>query len=528
MKKCPACGKANSNESAFCTDCGAKLPSGDEMKICPGCGKEIPAAEAFCHLCGTKQPAAKAPEEAPSARTEREDEGVKIWPASTRSGGTGRAAGEDVRRAAETTRRTAARSSSRYVEELEGDPVEEEDYDDRKSYSARPSRKAAYRDDYDDDYDDDDDYEDEGMSLGMKIAIAVLGIAALAAVAAVVMVIMGGNRLFGSRKETQPTQAAAVETTAAPTEAPTTAPAPTEPEVAETAPAKTYGEPQVIHATVTATSCLDLAYYNPDYLMDLNADTAWAEGEEGLGEGTELTYSFNNKTWIYGIAILPGFQRSEDTFNSYSMPSKLTVDTGKVEIPISLAKYKANFSNPSSSCAYFKFSQPVQSDQVKVRIEEVKAGSTYKDTCITEMFFFYYPASESQAASSRPQITSAGWSGTPSGGGQPAATQADQQPQAGETTAAQASSDGDYVLPNSSNAYISASDLAGLSKEQLRLARNEIYARHGYRFNGADLKAYFESKSWYSGTISPDDFDESVLNEYEIANITTIRNAENQ
>ena len=172
----------------------------------------------------------------------------------------------------------------------------------------------------------------------------------------------------------------------------------------------------------------------------------------------------------------------------------------------------------------------MQADQVTVRIDEAKAGTTYKDTCITEMFFFSYPASEAQAASSRPQITSAGWSGTPAGavGEQSAATQAAQQPQSGETAAAQTSSDGDYVLPNSSTAYISASDLAGLSKEQLRLARNEIYARHGYRFNGADLKSYFESKSWYNGTISPDDFEESVLNEYEIANITTIRNAENQ
>jgi hypothetical protein len=27
--------------------------------------------------------------------------------------------------------------------------------------------------------------------------------------------------------------------------------------------------------------------------------------------------------------------------------------------------------------------------------------------------------------------------------------------------------------------------------------RNEIYARHGYVFNSADLKKYFGSQSWY-------------------------------
>lgn len=36
-----------------------------------------------------------------------------------------------------------------------------------------------------------------------------------------------------------------------------------------------------------------------------------------------------------------------------------------------------------------------------------------------------------------------------------------------------------------------------LSKSELRLARNEIFARHGYRFKSADLKQYFEKQPWY-------------------------------
>ena len=45
----------------------------------------------------------------------------------------------------------------------------------------------------------------------------------------------------------------------------------------------------------------------------------------------------------------------------------------------------------------------------------------------------------------------------------------------------------------------------GLSKADLRLARNEILARHGRIFNSDDLKTYFEGKSWYSGTVAPED-----------------------
>ena len=39
---------------------------------------------------------------------------------------------------------------------------------------------------------------------------------------------------------------------------------------------------------------------------------------------------------------------------------------------------------------------------------------------------------------------------------------------------------------------------------------NEIWARHGRKFKNNWLQSYFNSQSWYSGTIEPDDF----LNKY--------------
>ena len=44
---------------------------------------------------------------------------------------------------------------------------------------------------------------------------------------------------------------------------------------------------------------------------------------------------------------------------------------------------------------------------------------------------------------------------------------------------------------------LTAADLAGKSKEYLRLMRNEIYARHGKTFQSADLQKYFSGKCWY-------------------------------
>ena len=75
-----------------------------------------------------------------------------------------------------------------------------------------------------------------------------------------------------------------------------------------------------------------------------------------------------------------------------------------------------------------------------------------------------------------------------------------------------------YILPFSDSMYYSKSDLYGLSKWECKLARNEIYARHGRRFNDDSLQTYFSQFDWYSPRIDPDDFKESMLNKYEIKN----------
>lgn len=54
-----------------------------------------------------------------------------------------------------------------------------------------------------------------------------------------------------------------------------------------------------------------------------------------------------------------------------------------------------------------------------------------------------------------------------------------------------------YILPDSATKILTANDLKGLSKTQLDLARNEIFARHGRKFKRQDVQSYFETKSWY-------------------------------
>lgn len=61
------------------------------------------------------------------------------------------------------------------------------------------------------------------------------------------------------------------------------------------------------------------------------------------------------------------------------------------------------------------------------------------------------------------------------------------------------------------------------TRKELRLMRNEIYARHGMRFRSADLQKHFEAKAWYTPTT--DDVSEQ-LSEIERINIEMIRQIE--
>ena len=84
----------------------------------------------------------------------------------------------------------------------------------------------------------------------------------------------------------------------------------------------------------------------------------------------------------------------------------------------------------------------------------------------------------------------------------------------------------DYILPDSNKRYYTADELHALSKEELRYARNEIYARHGYIFDDWDLKNHFLQKSWYHGSYSSSVFDDSCLNDFERKNLETIMSIE--
>ena len=85
----------------------------------------------------------------------------------------------------------------------------------------------------------------------------------------------------------------------------------------------------------------------------------------------------------------------------------------------------------------------------------------------------------------------------------------------------------DYIIPESSSRKLTKKDVKGKSARQLRIARNEIYARHGRLFVDQELQDYFDSKDWYLGYIEPEDFVETEeLSKLERRNALFIRKFE--
>lgn len=74
-----------------------------------------------------------------------------------------------------------------------------------------------------------------------------------------------------------------------------------------------------------------------------------------------------------------------------------------------------------------------------------------------------------------------------------------------------------------SDPQLSATRVATWTDTQLRIRRNEIYARYGRAFKSADLQAHFGKQPWYQVRA---DYSDAVLTDHDRANATLIQGFE--
>jgi hypothetical protein len=80
---------------------------------------------------------------------------------------------------------------------------------------------------------------------------------------------------------------------------------------------------------------------------------------------------------------------------------------------------------------------------------------------------------------------------------------------------------GNYTI--ASEKVLSSDDLLNINKYELKIMRNEIFARHGYIFKTDDMRLYFENQAWYSPRY---EYVTSFLTEIEKGNIELIKRYE--
>ena len=76
-----------------------------------------------------------------------------------------------------------------------------------------------------------------------------------------------------------------------------------------------------------------------------------------------------------------------------------------------------------------------------------------------------------------------------------------------------------FVFPNSDEEKLTEEEIEDMLDESddpawdIRIAINELYARHGRIFDTPEIRKYLESQDWYEGTIEGEEFDKNQ-NEY--------------
>lgn len=138
----------------------------------------------------------------------------------------------------------------------------------------------------------------------------------------------------------------------------------------------------VDYAEVAASNYLATARssYPVQNAFDGNPATCWQDGVEGNGEGTELSVILSESCDLQYIVFYNGQSSSEERFRKNGRVCQLEIGNGQFTEVIELADENIpvaiqldGWENVSS--VYFK-------------INSVYPGSTYMDTCISEIVFY--------------------------------------------------------------------------------------------------------------------------------------------
>ena len=147
---------------------------------------------------------------------------------------------------------------------------------------------------------------------------------------------------------------------------------------------------QVSNATASST-LEEEGFDNRAYrILDGDIHTAWQEGAEGNGVGESFSVNLGDEIVnLTGVAIYTGYLKDEAAFYKNGAPSSISMITEYGDrVTMDLYEYADSYERASSGFA-FSFKEPFNlSGELTFRIDDVRPGSEYNDTCVSEIILY--------------------------------------------------------------------------------------------------------------------------------------------
>jgi hypothetical protein len=326
-------------------------------------------------------------------------------------------------------------------------------------------------------------------------------------------------------------------------------------------------ESSVLEARIDSNGAV--ATYYSSHAFDNNPNTAWCEDAYGAGVGEWVQADFAEEVIIKELYIKNGNWASPELLQNNGRVKTLRVsfpDGSFEEFELTDPAAQNYEIMTLSNGEVLTFESERKTTSAKLEIMSTYDGSSQYETYITDIVFYGYggasqpvyinpplatvypqpEASTPQPEASTPQpqaLASQPGASTPQPGAlasqaqvsapQPAADNSQLEPQVVvalpselQQNSSSQSADNDYILAHSSIRQLTDGDLLGLTKEELRIARNEIYARYGRQFVDENLRNYFNSKAWYTSLPKLPSGAEPALSKLEQSNIELIKEFE--
>lgn len=113
--------------------------------------------------------------------------------------------------------------------------------------------------------------------------------------------------------------------------------------------------------------------------FDSNDWTMWTEGVRGNGIGEEITITLDEAHEVNGITIANGNRISRELYEKYNRVKAIEVTFSNG------SKRQFTLDDSFYEPCQVNFINPVKTDSLKIEILEVYEGTTYQDTCITDI-----------------------------------------------------------------------------------------------------------------------------------------------